>query len=150
MKVIILKDIPNLGKKHEVKNVKEGYAMNFLIPRGLVKAADKKSMDKLEQLKKKEVLQAEQELKETQELASKIDGQEIEFKVKIGEEDQLFESVTKDKISKKLQELGFGIKKEQIILDKPIKQLGEFPIKIELDHQLEANIVLIVESLQQE
>ena len=145
MKVILLKNVENIGKKNEVKNVKKGYVRNFLIPKGLAKIADKKSLLALEKIKKQQVIGVEEELKEAQVLASELDGQEIEFMVKIGKENQLFETVSKSKIANKLQELGFNIKKEQIALDKPIKQLGEFSIKIEVDHQLEANITLIIE-----
>jgi len=146
MKVILLKDIQNIGRKYEVKNVKGGYVRNFLIPKGLAKIADKKSLLALEKVKEQQAIEAEEELKKAQGLASKLDGQEIEFIVKIGKENQLFETVSREKIAKKLRELGFDIKKEQISLDKPLKQLGEFPIKIELEHQLEANITLIIES----
>ena len=146
MKVILLKDVENIGQKNEVKNVKAGYVRNFLIPRGLVKIADKKSLSALGKIKEQQTVGVEEELKKVQVLASELDGQQIEFVVNIGKEDQLFESVSRAKIAKKLQELGFDIKKEQIALDKPLKQLGEFPIKIELEHQLEANITLLIES----
>ena len=145
MKVILLKDVENMGRKNEVKNVKAGYVRNFLIPRGLVKLADKKSLSALGKIKEQQTVGVEEELKKAQGLASELDGQQIEFVVNIGKEDQLFESVSRAKIAKKLQELGFDIKKEQIALDKPLKQLGEFPIKIELEHQLEVNITLLIE-----
>ncbi|MBU3918827.1 50S ribosomal protein L9 [Patescibacteria group bacterium] len=146
MKVILLKDIENIGRKNQVKNVKDGYVRNFLIPKGLAKIADKKSLLGLENMKEQQAIGAEEELKKAQSLASKLDGQEIEFIVKIGKKDQLFEAVSRAKIAEKLKELDFDIKKEQIALDKPIKQLGEFPIKIELEHHLEASITLIIES----
>ncbi len=146
MKVILLKDIENIGRKYEVKNLKDGYVRNFLIPKGLVKIADKKAISGLEGLRERQAAEAEQELKKAQTSASELDGQEIDFKVKVGKEGQLFEAVTKAKIAKKLQELGFDIKNEQIVLDSPLKQLGEFPVKIDLEHQLEANITLIIEA----
>ena len=75
---------------------------------------------------------------------SNIDGQEIIIPVKIGEEGQLFESITSQKIYEKLKELGFEIKKSQIDLPEPIKELGEFPVKIKLEHNLEAEIRVII------
>ena len=84
------------------------------------------------------------ELKKVQEIASAIDGQEMVIPVKIGEEGQLFESITIQKIFDKLKELGFEVKKNQIDLPKPIKEIGEFPIKIHLEHNLEAEIKVIV------
>ena len=94
MKVILLQDIDGLGKKYDVKTVKNGYARNFLIPKGLVESASKPSLLKLEQLKKAEAKKDEEHLVKTQKSATELDGQEIEFLVKTGEEDQLFEAIT--------------------------------------------------------
>jgi len=144
MRVILLQDIENLGKKYEVKEVKNGYARNFLIPKGLAKPATKKSLKWIEMQKEIETKKAEEALKKVQELASVIDGQEIVIPVKIGEEGQLFESVTSQKIIEKLKESGFEIKKNQIGLPEPIKELGEFPVKIKFEHNLEAEIKVII------
>jgi large subunit ribosomal protein L9 len=144
MRVILLQDIEKLGKKHEIKEVKNGYARNFLIARGLAKPATKEVLKWLDLQKEIETKKAEEELKKAQEMASAIDGQEIIIPVKTGEEDQLFESITVQRISEKLKELGFDVKKGQIILVEPIRELGEFPIKIKLEHNLEAEIKIIV------
>jgi len=144
MRVILLKDVENLGKKYEVKEVKNGYARNFLIPQGLAKPATEEAIIWLEAQKEIEVKKAEEELKKIQEKATVIDGQELIIPVKMGEEGQLFESITPQKISEKLKELGFEIKKTQIDLKEPIKELGEFPIKIRFEHNLEAEIKVIV------
>jgi len=144
MKVILLQDIENLGKKYEVKEVKNGYARNFLIPKGLVKPATEKNLKWLETQKEIEAKQAEEELKKIQEMASAIDGQEVIIPVKTGDEDQLFESINTQKIYEKLKELGFEIKKSQIDLPEPIKELGEFPVKIKFEHNLETEIKVIV------
>jgi len=146
MKVILLKDIDNIGKKYDIKVVKDGYARNFLIPNGLVKVATKSGILSIEELKKTEIKKSQEQLVETQKSASELDGQEIEFLVKTGEDGQLFEAITPLKIVKRLKEMGFKIKKDQIVLDKPIKELGEFSVKINLDHQLESKIMLIVEA----
>ncbi|MEA3452801.1 MAG: 50S ribosomal protein L9 [Patescibacteria group bacterium] len=150
MKVILLEDIDKIGKKYDIKTVKDGYARNFLIPNKLVKAATKSAILSIKELKQKETKKNEERLVQIQESASELDGQEIEFFVKIGEDNQLFEAITPLKIAKKLKEIGFEIKKDQIILDKPIKELGEFSVKINLDHQLEAKILLIVEPEEEE
>jgi large subunit ribosomal protein L9 len=144
MRVILLKDIENLGKKYEVKEVKAGYARNFLILRGLAKLATPEALKWAKKQREKEIQRAEEELKKIQELASSVDGLELTFSVKIGKKDQLFESITRQKISEKLKEQGFNIKKTQIALEKPIKELGEFPIKIHFNHNLEAEITIIV------
>ncbi|MFH1462534.1 MAG: 50S ribosomal protein L9 [bacterium] len=144
MRVILLKDVEKLGKKFEVKEVKAGYARNFLIPQGLVKPASKEAIIWLETQKEIAEKKAEDDLKKNQEKASSIDDREVVIPVKVGEEDQFFESVTAQKISEKLKEAGFDIKKNQIELTEPIKELGEFPVKIKLEHNLEAEIRVII------
>jgi len=146
MKVILLKNVDNLGEKHEVKEVKDGFARNFLIPKGLVKLATEKNLKWLETQKGIEAKKAETELKEIQKKAESIDGQELIISVKVGEDNQLFESITSQKISEKLKELGLEVNKDRIVLEEPIKELGEFPIKINLKHNLEAEIKLIITS----
>lgn len=144
MKVILLQDIEKLGKKFDIKEVANGHALNFLIPKGMVKKATKETLEWLKT--QKEILEKKsvEELKKTQDFASLIDGQEIMLPVKVGEEGQLFESITAQKIAEKMKELGFEIKKNQIELLDPIKELGEFPIKIKFEHNLEAEIKLII------
>ena len=144
MKVILLQDLEKLGKKYEVKNVKAGYAMNFLFPKNLAKPATKEALKWLETQKEIKEKKAEEELKKTQTFGTSLDGQELIIQVKVGEEEQLFESITAQKISEKLKEMGFEIKKTQIMLEEPIKELGEFPVKIKLEHNLEAEVKVIV------
>jgi large subunit ribosomal protein L9 len=144
MKVILLKDIENLGKKYEIKEVSDGYARNYLIPKKLAKVANEKNLKWLEKQKEKEEKKAEEELKKVQEVASAVDGQELVIPVKVGDDGQLFESITVQKIYERLKELGFEIKKSQILLESPIRELGEFPVKIKFPHNLEAEIKIIV------
>jgi len=144
MRVILLKDIENLGKKYEIKEVADGYARNFLFPKGLAKKITKETLKWLEIQKEIKAKKAEEELKKVQELASAIDGQEIIISVKIGEKGQLFEEISSQKIFEKLRDLDFNIKKNQIDLEKPITELGEYPVKIKFEHNLEAEIKVIV------
>lgn len=144
MKVVLFRDVEKLGKKYEVKEVKPGYARNFLLPQGLAKQATKSVLKWVEMQKDIETKKEEEGLKEVQQLASGIEGQEMVIAVKVGEDGQMFESITVQKISDKLKELGFNIKKNQIILTSPIKELGEFPIKIKFNHNLEAEIKVIL------
>ncbi len=149
MKVILLSDVEDLGKKYEVKEVKDGHARNFLIPNGLAKPATKQALKWLDDQKEVIEKEAEEDLKKTQELASNLDGLEVNIAMKIGEEGQFFESVNTQKISEKLKEMGFEVKKSEITLEKPIKELGEFPVKINLEHNLEAEIRLLVSEEKQ-
>jgi large subunit ribosomal protein L9 len=144
MRIILLEDVKDLGKKYEVKDVKDGYARNFLIPKGLVKSADKKGLEWLATQKGTEEKKAEEELKKFQETASQMDGLEVIIPVKIGEEGQLFEKIDIKNISEKLKEMGFDIKKQKIELAQPIEELGEFPVKIKFEHNLESEITVIV------
>ncbi len=144
MRIILLQDIDKLGKKYDIKEVTDGYARNFLIPQGLAEIATKQTLKMFESKIEIEMKKADEELKKIQELANAIDGQEIIMMVKTGEQDQLFESINAQKISEKLKELGFEIKKSQIELTKPIKELGEFLLKIKFEHNLEAEIRVII------
>ena len=144
MKVILLEDVEKLGKKYDIKDVKDGYARNFLIPKKLAKKATKDVLKWLETQKESIEKIAEEDLKKAGDLASRLDGLELTIAVKIGEEGQLFESINNQKISEKMKEQGFEVKKSQIGLEKSIKELGEFPIKINLDHNLEVEIKLII------
>ena len=144
MKVILLKDIEKLGKKYDVKEVADGYARNFLIILLIAKPATEKLIKWAEEQRKLAIKKAQEQLKEVQKLASKLDGQEVEFVVKVGKQGKLFESINQIKIAKKLKEMGFDIKKTQVELEKPIKELGEFPVKINLDQGLEAEIRVVI------
>ena len=146
MKVILLKDIENIGKQFEIKEVRDGYARNSLIPKGLVKPATKENLKWLETQKEMEAKRAEEELKKTQKIVSKIDGTEVIIEVKIGKKGKIFGSVTPTKIIEKLKEMDFDIKKSQIEIEKAIEEIGEFPVKVSFPHGLEAEIrVIIVE-----
>jgi len=144
MRVILLQDIEKLGKKYEIKDVKDGYARNFLFPKGLAKQATENSLEWLAMQREVGEKKAEEELNKAEEDVRKIDGVEVLIPVKIGEKEQLFEKITAQKISEKLKKLGFNIKKNQVELEKPIEETGEFPIKIKFEHKLEAEINLIV------
>ena len=144
MKVILLQDVEGLGKKYDLKEVKNGYARNFLLPEKLVRAATRQALKWL--AGQKEIIEkaAEEDLKRAQASASGLDGLELNIAMKIGDEGQLFESVNTKKIVEKLKEIGFEIKKSQVKLENPIKELGEFPVSISLDHNLEAEIKVII------
>jgi|SRR3989344_2208970 len=144
MKVILLEDVDGVGKKYEVKEVKSGHARNLLIPQNLVKPATKQNVKWLESQKETIALEAEEDLKKAQELASKLDGVEVAIAVKVGGDGQLFESINSAKISEKLKEMGYEVKKSRILLEKPIKEVGETAVKVNLDHNLETEIRVII------
>lgn len=144
MKVILLQDVENIGKKNDIKNVADGYARNFLLPKKLAIIATEQAIEDLEKQKESEAQQAEIELKKTEETVAQIDGLEFEIIEKIDESGKLYGSINELRIAKILKDKGFAIKKKQIKIPQPIKDLGEFPVTILFDHGLEAEIKLIV------
>jgi len=144
MKIILIKDVEKLGKKYEIKEVSSGYARNYLIPKDLAIQASEKLLKWAEAQREKEEKKADEKLKKVSEFVSAIDGLEIEITVKVGKEDQLFEKINQQKILEGLKELGFEIKKSQIELEKPLEELGEFPVKIKFEHNLEAEVKIII------
>ena len=144
MKVILLQDVPKLGKKLDVKEVADGHAQNHLIPGGLVKPATKEALEWVEMQKELIEKGAEENLQQFQEMASQLDDMEVQIFMKVGEEGQLFESVSAQKIADRLKEMGYAVKKTQIKLEEPLKEVGEFPVKLNFDHNLEAEIKVII------
>ncbi|MDD5590044.1 MAG: 50S ribosomal protein L9 [Candidatus Portnoybacteria bacterium] len=144
MKVILIKDVPKVGKKSEVKEVADGYARNFLLPRGLAKAASDSALEQLEAEKAQQAIEAEADLAQTQEIVAGLDGNEFEIAAKMGEEGKLYGSITAAKIAKALQDKGLKVKKSQVKMEKPIKETGEHEITLEFPHGLEAKIKIII------
>lgn len=144
MKVILLKDVEDFGKKGDIKNVADGYARNFLFKNKKAVLATKEALESLEKEKELTAQKAESDLKITEEIVSRIDGLEIESIAKADEKGKLYGALNENKINQALKERGFNIKKSQIKIPQPIKDLGEFPITLLFDHGLEASVKLIV------
>ena len=150
MKVILLTDVPKLGKKFEVKEVADGHAQNRLIPGGMVKPATKEALEWLEMQKELVEKVAEESLAKSQGMASQLDDMEVQIAMKVGGEGQLFEAVNAQKIAERLKEMRYDVKKSQIKLEDPLKELGEFPVKLSFEHNLEAEIRVIIAEQQAE
>ncbi len=144
MRVILIKNVENLGEKGDVKEVANGYVRNFLLPNNLVEPATKEVLEKLKKQKELVAQKAEKELKVVESLASQIDGQEIEIIAKAKETGETYGSITPLKISQALKKNGFKVKRIQVKLKEPIKKLGEYSIMISFDHGLEAEIKVTV------
>ncbi len=131
MKVILLQDVPNVGRKYEVKNVSDGYARNFLLARNLAKIATSQAIQEIEKLKK----QTEQKKEIQQDILEKniesVDGVRLEVKEKANEKGHLFAGINKEEIAKILKEQKhIDIPAEIIVLEQPIKKIGEYKIKV--------------------
>jgi|SRR3989344_304028 len=143
MKVILLKNVPNLGQEGDVKEVALGYVRNFLIPRGLAEEATPEKIKAAEEKKAKKVQTAELDLAKAQELASKFNGQVIEVSARASEEGRLYAALPLAKIVAALKAKGLEVSKDSI-KSSHIKEIGEHLVKIELEHNLEAAITLII------
>lgn len=144
MKVVLLSDIPKLGQKSEIKTVSPGYAKNYLFPRGLAMVLTNAVMADLkiqDETKKKE---AEKDLVETEKLAQKLDGLEIEVAVKTSKDGAIYAGVSTQKISETLSKIGIKVSKSNIKIKSPIKKLGEHMVTVALPHGLEAEVKIIV------
>ncbi len=145
MKVILIKDVENLGKKYEIKEVKPGYAKNYLFSNKLAEPATERALKWLEAQSENIKKEQEEDFKKTQLKVSKVDGSELIFPMKIGDKGQLFESISIQKIQDKIkQEMDVDINKNQVKLKDSIKEIGEFLIKISFEHNLEANVKVVV------
>jgi large subunit ribosomal protein L9 len=144
MKVILQKDIPNLGDAGDIKDVADGYARNYLLPKKLVLLANESSKKAIEHQKKLIKLKKEKRKKESEKIAEGLSGVEVTIEAQVGEEGKLFGSVTTMDIAAKLLEKGFEVDKRKILLDAPIKQEGEFEITIKLEEGLNAQIKISV------
>jgi len=147
MKVILKEDIKKIGKMGQIVDVADGFARNYLVPKGLAVEANTKNIRSIEH-EKKIVHEKARKLKDSaQDLSSKISAMTITIKAKAGEEGKLFGSVTTMDIAEALHNEGIEIDKKRISLEEPIKRLGSYPVNIKLhpDVSLQLNIQVIEE-----
>lgn len=146
MKVILTKDVQNLGHAGDVKEVSGGYAKNFLIPGGYAKVATESIVKKVEETRVQKAADAKQELEKAKELAQKLDGQSVTLKAKADQSKKLYAAVKPEDIAGALKAKGLEIGKGKVAMPEPIKELGDFEVLINLEHGLEVNIGVIVEA----
>lgn len=144
MEVILKEDILNLGKMGEVVRVRDGYARNYLLPRGLVLIADKKTLKTFEHQKRVVESQKDRVVKQAQILADKLAQISLTMPVKAGEEGKLFGSVTNIDIEKALKTKGFDVDRRKIQLAQPIKVLGDYEVPVRFTSDVTANVKVSV------
>jgi large subunit ribosomal protein L9 len=132
MKVILLKEVGNLGEIGDTVDVADGYGRNFLIPRGLAAAATAKNERQIEHQQRLREHRIARAKKEAQTLAEKLQDVSCQFSRKAGEEGRLFGSVTSMDIAEHLKTLGLEVERRRIQLEQPIKSLGEFTVPVRL------------------
>jgi len=145
MKVILKADVKDLGRMGEVVSVKDGFARNYLMPKGLAVDASTKNVRQFEHDKKQIIEMAKKIRAGAEGLAEKIAATGITIKAKAGEEDKLFGSVTAMDIAEALKEQGIEVDKKKIVLDEPIKRLGEYKVSVKLHSDVAADIAVRVE-----
>lgn len=144
MKIILSHDFVNLGKSGDIIQVKDGYARNFLIPKGFAVLATPSTLSQLAEEKKKKSQQLEEEKNEALALAQRLQGLSVNVAVETYEEDKLYGSVTSQDISRALEEEGFPVDKKCIIINDSIKTLGIFDCIIRILPEVETKIKIWV------
>ena len=140
MEVIFIKDLRGQGKKGDIKNVSDGYAKNYLIKNGYAVLKTKEELVRLEKANANKLAEDKANKEKAKELKKKLDEVRIEFKVKTGEYDKVFGSISVKQIKEELNKLGYKIDKNQIMLEVPISVLGFHKVEVELYSNIKANI----------
>lgn len=140
MEVVLMKDFENLGKALDVVSIKDGYARNYLIPQGIAVPATEGNKKRVAEAKHLAEIREEKKIKDSRELAEKIEQIPCTIPVKVGEEDKIFGSVTAQEIADFLNKEGFEIEKRQVELEEPIKQLGVYNVTITLYRTVSARL----------
>ncbi len=134
MKIILLKDVPKIGRKYEVKNVADGYALNMLIPRGLGQVATPQALKRIELMKAEDAVQKKIHTELLIQSLETIRALKINLKEKANEKGHLFAGVTKDVIHAEiLKATRLNLDPETIKLPKPLKEVGEYKITVEAE-----------------
>lgn len=147
MKIILKEDIKKIGKMGQIVDVADGYARNYLVPKGLAVEASTKNVRSLEH-EKKIIQEKAMKLKDTaQDIGSRISSMTLTIKAKAGEEEKLFGSVTTMDIAEALLNEGIEIDKKKIFLEEPIKRLGSYSVMLKLhsDVSVPLNIQVVRE-----
>lgn len=146
MKVILIKDVQNLGHTGDIKEVSGGYAKNFLIPGGYAKVATDSLVKKADELRAEREKERAVEFEKAKEVVAKIQGQSVTIKAKADPSKKLYAAVRPEEITEALKAKGYEIDKSAVVIAEPIKELGDFEVTLNLEHGLEANIGVTVEA----
>jgi large subunit ribosomal protein L9 len=149
MKVILRQDVEKLGKMGDIVTVSDGYARNYLIPRGLAYYASEAAIRRLEEEKRQYQRRLEAERVSAQALAQRLQEVVLTIPMRVGEEGRLFGSVTAQMIADELQLHGFSIDRRAIIIEEPIRALGTFEVKVRLHPEVIATVKVWVTSAEE-
>ena len=144
MEIILREDVEHVGKAGEVVKVKDGFARNFLLPKGLAYAATEGNRKKITFEAARIARQRSAEKDAAQAVADKLAQVQLTFAVKVGEEDKLYGSITAADIQRRLAEAGHDIDKRQIDLPEPIRALGEFKVGVKVHPEIRPEVQVTV------
>ncbi|HPJ96508.1 MAG TPA: 50S ribosomal protein L9 [Syntrophales bacterium] len=144
MQVILKEDVSALGKAGDVVKVADGYGRNYLIPQGLAAEVNSRNIRMIEQQKKQILLKADREKKKAEGFAAQLSAAVCTIARKVGEQEKLFGSVNSKDIEENLAAQGITVDRKHIVLDEPIKALGEFPVTVKLNAGVAAEIKVVI------
>jgi large subunit ribosomal protein L9 len=142
--IILLKDVEHLGNAGDIVNVADGYARNYLLPRGFGEAVTQASQRKLVKIQKENAITKAGEISSATVLLKSLEGVQCTIAVKVTEDDKMYGSVTEDDIVASLEELDIKLLKSFIVLEEHIKELGVFDIKVKLHPEVSGSFKLWV------
>ena len=145
MKVVLNQDVKGLGKKLQIVEVSEGYARNYLIPKKLAAIADSKNLNEANTKSQAAAFKKKTEYEEAMKQKGIIDKSFIEFRHKVGEGSKLFGSITEKDISDEVKKkFNIEVNKKKIIINTPIKNLGNYTVSLKLYEGVIANLKIVV------
>ena len=144
MEVILLEDVASLGSIGDQVKVKPGYARNFLLPKKMAIPASTKNQKRLEHEKRLAAHRLSQAKKDAEALVAKLKGVSVSIARKVGEQDKLYGSVTAHDIQRALTDAGVDVDRRKLVLDEPLKALGEFKVPVRIREDLLAEITVAV------
>ena len=142
MKVIFIQDVPKQGQKGDIKEVKDGYAKNYLIKNNLAVILTEESLKRLTSDEKAAQTKEEQKLMQTEQLKKQLENLTLTFTIKVGQNEKAYGSISPKQISEALEKEGFKIDKKSLMIEQPLTSLGVFPIKVKLYKNIEANLTI--------
>lgn len=145
MRVVFQEDIPNVARAGDVKNVTDGFARNYLLPKKLAVLATPSEMQRVESVKKVAAKKRALIDKEMQDLNNLLNGASLTFKARVGDQNRLYGSITSADIAEEIKNVvGAVVDKRKIVLDEPLRQLGEFEVPIKLSKDLEPKVKVVI------
>lgn len=145
MKIILMQDFESLGLEGDIVDVANGYARNYLIPKGIAVRSDNATLKTLETRKEKIMVRRMKDKKSAEQVGEKISQMIVNLRRKSGEEDRLYGSVTSRDIAQELEKGGVVIDRRKIVLEEAIRTLGEFEVSVKLYPEVIARLKVVVD-----